>query len=220
MIEDTAEPLPDEAKLALAYTQVPLRDPLRVFFELDLRLGRLVSATTEPMLGQMRLAWWRETLVKDEIDWPNGDHVLDGVKEHWQSRASSLLPLVDAWEHLLSDPPLAAEDAIAFANGRRDALTSVFELEAADSAQFGIADAAWHWALADLASKVTLLEEREILIDLARDRALGRLRLPRHAKGIAVIGALGRRALERGGRPLMEGRGASLVAIRAAITGL
>ena len=79
VIEDTAGPLPDEAKLALAYTQVPLRDPLRVFFELDLRLGRLVSATTEPMLGQMRLAWWRETLVKDEIDWPNGDHVLDGV---------------------------------------------------------------------------------------------------------------------------------------------
>ena len=43
--------------------------------------------------------------------------------------------------------------------------------------------------------------------------------LPVSAKGLAVLGALGLRALKRGGRPLMEGRGAALVALRAAMLG-
>jgi phytoene synthase len=41
--------------------------------------------------------------------------------------------------------------------------------------------------------------------------------LPKTLRGLAVLEALALRALRRGGRPLMEGRGAPLTAFRAAI---
>lgn len=220
MTDQISETLPDEALLALAHTKAELRDALRMFFELDQRLSRLVSASTEPMLGQMRLAWWREMLGKEMEQWPQGDQVLDGVRRFWGERASLLLPLVDAWEHLLAEPPLGASDALSFVEGRRDALLAVFNVEA-ESAHFkAFSDAAWHWALADLASKVSEEEERTLLVGLSEESGRKGARLPADARGLAVVGALGRRALKRGGRPLMEGRGASLVAIRAAITRL
>ena len=71
------ETLPTEIELALAYTPRDRREAMRVAFELDRRLARIVAATTEPMLGQMRLAWWRDILAKPVDERPRGDVVLD-----------------------------------------------------------------------------------------------------------------------------------------------
>lgn len=211
MTTEISENLPDEVLLALAHTQPELRDALRIFFELDLRLGRIVSATSEPMLGQMRLAWWRDMLGTPVEDRPGGDAVLDGIGEHWAGREAELVPLVDAWEHLLADPPLDDIDAIQFAENRAKALTAPFPRDVGDRA-------AWHWAMADLAANVSVEEEREMLVSLGMDRPQSP-RLFDNMRGLAVLGALGLRALKRGGRPLMEGRTAALVALRAAIIG-
>lgn len=211
MTTKISENLPDEVLLALAHTQPELRDALRIFFELDLRLGRIVSATSEPMLGQMRLAWWRDMLGTPVEDRPGGDAVLDGIGEYWAGREAELVPLVDAWEHLLADPPLDDIDAIQFAENRAKALTAPFPRDVGDRA-------AWHWAMADLAANVSVEEEREMLVSLGMDRPQSP-RLFDNMRGLAVLGALGLRALKRGGRPLMEGRTAALVALRAAIIG-
>lgn len=217
MTEDLSQAIADEAKLAIAHTAQPRRMALTMFFELDLRLARIVSATTEPMLGQMRLAWWRDMLGSDADEWPRGDAVLDGIRTSWAPHHGALARLVDGWEHLLADPPLNASDARAFAKGRSDALIAVFGAE--DNAAPALFDYAWHWALADLAAKVSLDEERTMLVDLALEVPKPSDRVPRSAKGLAILGALGLRSLKRGGRPLMDGRGAALVAARAAITG-
>ena len=79
MSGELTENLADEAQLALAYIGPNLRDALRIFLELDGRLARIVSATTEPMLGQMRLAWWRDALGMAVSERPQGDAVLDGI---------------------------------------------------------------------------------------------------------------------------------------------
>lgn len=206
--------------LALAHTDTADRDALRVVFELDSRLGRIVAGTTEPMLGQMRLAWWRDVLAKPPQEWPEGDQVLDGIKLHWKECHTLLLPLIDGWEHLLAEPPLAANAAVSFCEGRRDTLLAALQLDPTQSFHGAACNAGWNWALADLASKVSAVEERDLLIGLAAKATNARGRLPSKARGLAVLGALGRRAIKRGGRPLMEGRGASLVAMRAAITGM
>ena len=78
---------------------------------------------------------------------------------------------------------------------------------------------AMRWACADLAVKVTHLDERALFLRLGQESAAVPARLPRSARGLAVLGALGARALKRGGRPLMEGRGAALTIARAAIIG-
>jgi phytoene synthase len=56
------------ADLGLALTYVPLRNrgALAALFAIDVAMGDVVRSTKEPMLGPIRLAWWRERL--DELD--------------------------------------------------------------------------------------------------------------------------------------------------------
>lgn len=218
-MSQSQENLPAELELALAHSPEQMRDLLRIFFELDARLARIVSGTNEPMLGQMRLAWWRETLAKPVSERPAGDAVIDAIGALGQGYAAGLARLVDGWEHMLVEPPLTKDNARAFAQGRVDALSTVF-VEFADlSTREPLKDAAWHWAVADLAAKVSDPEERAMLISVGLERSGAGQRLPKPARGIAVLGALGLRSLKAGGRPLMEGRGAALTALRAAIFG-
>jgi phytoene synthase len=57
-----AATLPIERRLALAYAPGRARAATLGLFALDAALGNLVRAAREPLLGQMRLAWWREEL--------------------------------------------------------------------------------------------------------------------------------------------------------------
>lgn len=209
------EILPAEIELALAYTPASHRDALRIFFELDARLGRIVAGTNEAMLGQMRLAWWRETLAKPANERPSGDAVLDAIGEQFAGRETALFSLVDGWEHLLADPPLGKEDALAFAKGRADALVSVLVKNEQREGQIE----AQRWALADLACNVSHEEERAMLTALGLALGEAHSRLPAAMKGLSILAALSLRSLKNGGRPLMEGRGASLTALRAAFFG-
>ncbi len=220
MTTQPTEILPDEVHIALAHTQPEMRGALRIFFELDRRLARIVAATTEPMLGQMRLAWWRDELGKLAADRPAGDVVLDGIGKYWGGREASLVKLVNAWEHLLVDPPLTEDDASAFGSLRRDALIAVYGDRSQQHDHYpAYAAAGWHWAMADFASNIPDGEERDLVLRLGQTGGVGAAALGRDARGLAILGALGLRALKRGGRPLMEGRTASLIATRAAIIG-
>jgi phytoene synthase len=60
-------------------------------------------------------------------------------------------------------------------------------------------------------------EERTALVFTGRTVPGPSGRMPSGQRGLAVLEALARRALKRGGQPLMAGRGASLTALRAAI---
>ena len=51
-----------ERTLAVAYAPADKRPALTALFALDERFGAVVSSTSEPMIGLMRLAWWRERL--------------------------------------------------------------------------------------------------------------------------------------------------------------
>lgn len=209
-----------ETRLALAYTPPGLRDGLATILQLDRRLARIVSATTEPMLGQLRLAWWREALERPPEERPRGDVVLDGIGEHLRGHEAALIRLVDGWEHLLSVGPLTREDARSFADGRSAALLSIFGTAPWPERQRRAAgEAAQCWALADLAAKVLNEGERDMLVSLGLEVGPGNSELPRTARGLAVLRALSRRALERGGKPLMEGRSAALAAMRAGLLG-
>lgn len=215
------EELSEELLLCLAHTPQDLREALRIFFELDMRLGRIVGGTTEPMLGQMRLAWWRETLNQPQAERPRGDKVMDGIGLHWQKREAVLVGLVDAWEHVLGEAALTEENSRAFLRGRSEALVRVFQkVSVENSDKTALGEPAWNWAVADFASKVLSPKEREMLVEIglshSKDEAQ---RVGKGARGLAVLGALGLRSLSKGARPLLEGRGASLVAMRAAIFG-
>lgn len=219
MSPDLSENLADEAALALAHSGPIVRDALRIFLEFDSRLARIVSGTTEPMLGQMRLAWWRDALGIPVSDRPTGDHVLDAIGERWAGGEKALIALVDGWEHMLCEPPLSREAALAFAQGRGAGFAGLSAITGGGEALARDLEAAGQvWAVADAASHVAQGEERQTLLDLAA--SLPRPgRLPAPYRGVAILGSLGARALKAGGAPLMAGRGAALVAFRAGLLG-
>lgn len=215
--DDAADLLPPEAGLALAWSGSKVRGRLSMALQLDRRLARIVARTTEPMLGQMRLAWWRDALCKPVADRPRGDSVLDGLGVHWEGRERALIELVNAWEVLVTAEQLGPDEIETFAAGRG----AFFAALAGDGAENDLSArlfaAGRRWALADAASGVSKDTERAALVAAglaATDRAG---RLPRELRGVAVLEALALRGLNRGGRPLMEGRGAPLAVLRAAI---
>lgn len=167
------------------------------------------------MLGQMRLAWWRDMLNANTDQRPVGDHVLDAIVEHWPDDASKLVSLVDAWECMLAEPPLSKELIQGFTKGRgglfSDALGNSAE-------QASINRAGKRWALTDAALHIANEEERSLFLKIAQEiPAVGVLESP--FKGLAILNALAVRSLKNGSQPLMQGRGAAWVAWRAAILG-
>jgi 15-cis-phytoene synthase len=215
---NTADPdrLPPEAELALVWSPPKVRAPLTMALRLDRRLSRIVARTSEPMLGQMRLAWWREALTKPIGERPCGDEVLDGLGAAWGGREASLIAMIDAWEVLVTAQSLGAEAIEAFGSGRGAffaALDDACGYERAGRA----AAAGFRWAIADAATAVSDSAERGRLIAAGLAHDIPSERLPRSLRGLAVLEALSLRSLRRGGLPLMQGRGASLTALRAAI---
>jgi 15-cis-phytoene synthase len=209
--------LPPASRIAVGYCPARQRSALTAVLALDHRLSQLVARTSEPMLGQMRLAWWREALQRPAAERPRGDVVLDALSDTWESQCEALIGMVDSWEHLLQPDPLDEHAALAFARGRATALVIACGWQEPDAAFASAMTAARVWAIADLAANVSHSEERALLIRLGLREASQRGRLNAKTRSLAVLGALGHRALLRGGRPLMEGRGAAIQIAKAAI---
>jgi phytoene synthase len=208
--------LPGEAQLALAWSGQKVRAPLSIALQLDRRLARIVGRTHEPMLGQMRLAWWREALAKPLAERPRGDAVLDGIGLHWLGREAALVAMVDAWEVLVTAQTLGVNEAEAFGAGR-GAFFAALAGDAAGAAR--LAAAGTRWALADAAAGISDPAERAVVVAVGSGVPGAPGPIGGDLRGLAVLESLALRALRRGGRPLMEGRGAPIAALRGAIFG-
>lgn len=215
MSADASDPLPPEAALALAWSGPGVRRALGTALRLDRRLARIVAHGREPMLAQMRLAWWRASLAQPLAKRPRGDAVLDAIGADWAGREGALSAMVEGWEVLVTADRLSAQDAQVFGR-RRGGFFAAFAPEG-ETAAARLMVAGQRWALADAAAGVSKPEERAVLVAAGR-RLGGTGRLGGAGLGgLAVLEALAQRALVRGGRPLMEGRGAPITALRAAI---
>lgn len=216
MTAESSDVLLPEADLALAWSPPKVRGPLTIAFQFDRRLARIVARTTEPMLGQMRLAWWRDALGKPIVDRPRGDAVLDALSTHWAGREAALITMVEGWEVLVVAERLGRDEIAAFGSQRSAFFNALHDNRSA-AVGARVATAAFRWALADAAAAVSDPTERALLIETALDQGAANGRMPKALRGLAVLDALALRALRRGGRPLMEGRGAPVAALRAAI---
>lgn len=208
------ETLPPPQRLALAYAPRRLRGATLGLLALDAHLAALVRRTREPLLGQARLAWWRERLEEPAERRPHGDPLLD-LLAVWQGHEAGLIALVDGWEHLLG-PALDGLAISAFAEGRAAAFGALAGL-AGESDEAGVAGK--RWALADLAAHLGNPEEKARALDAAA--ALGRRAIPlsRALRPLAVLDGLARRSLANGGAPLAHGPLAALAALRLGIVG-
>lgn len=213
MAQSLLDELPPGQRLALAYAPKAARDATLGVLALDSRLAAILRRRGEPVLAQMRLAWWRDVLGKNKDHWPRGEAVLALLRE-WRDPAA-LIPLVNGWESLLAQ----SLDTIVideFARGRATAFGQL-------AAELGVASApaeacATWWTLGDLAANLREDDERAAVLHAAA--ALPPCpTLPRALRPLAVLAALAKRSLSRGGGPVLEGFGAALLAMRVGIAG-
>lgn len=190
--ESLLEALPPLHRLALAYAPARARMPTLALLALDQRLAGIVRHSHEPMLAQLRLAWWREQLKADAAGWPAGEPLLAALRS-WQGRQSGLVALVDGWELLTGPAPLGAAALDGFADGRGDAFVALAEVIGARDAPAIVREAGRAWALADLAVNVGHAEERQTATALAEGEAAPRL--SRAMRVLTVLDGLARRRL-------------------------
>lgn len=214
MISRLVEELPSPQRLALTYAPARARTANLALLALDARLASVLRKRGEPLLVQVKLAWWRDMLASPAQDWPWGDPVLDLLR-HWRD-PENLVPLVDGWEALLAEelrPRVIAD----FVDGRGIGFAALaHQLGAARPDDARIAGRLW--ALADLAANLSAGEERELVVEYGRGQPIAPL-LPASLRPLAVLAGLASAALERGGNALLSGPRSTLTALRIGFTG-
>lgn len=215
-MSDEYDPDPATA-VAAAWQPRATRAALASLFALDRRLAGFVGRAREPLLAQVRLAWWRDRLGDLPQAAPAGEPLLASLAGHWGHRAPELRALADGWEHLLGDAPLQADAIDAYASAHGHALAAFADLAEAPQNAAAARAAGRGWALAGLASRSSISAERDIALSLGREQLFPPIR-SRRLRGVAVLGGLARRALARD-EPLMHGRGAAVEAARIGMFG-
>lgn len=210
--------LPAVARLALVYAPARARQQTLALLALDARLATLIRRSSEPMLAQLRLAWWREAIAQDPGRWPQGEPVLSALRS-WGEHAGKATVLVDGWEALTAPSPLAAGQLAAFAEGRAGGAAAL--AVALDRPQE--ADAARQlgriWAIEDVAMRLAREDERAAALSLAE--AQGKLpRVSRRLRTLRVLAGLSRRRRLAGGEEGAASPAAMIEALKLGLLGL
>lgn len=107
-------PTPHDPRIALTL-KADRRDAVLSLWNLALRLTRLLDDVREPLIGQIKLAWWRDMmamLANDAASLPKGEPLLADFQLHF-SGVAGLDTLVDAAEAMLFAEDLQARQTAA-----------------------------------------------------------------------------------------------------------
>lgn len=97
-----------DRELALLHIPARVREAFRALFAIDAAMADVVARSTDPALGRIKLAWWREQLEKLDSDPPPAEPRLRAVAEHLQPhgiRGSEVAEIESGWATLL-DPEI------------------------------------------------------------------------------------------------------------------
>nr|WP_246623189.1 squalene/phytoene synthase family protein [Sphingomonas colocasiae] len=207
--------------LALHYAPASARDDLTLLFALDAKLADILRTTREPLIGEMRLVWWRDALM----DLRAGDAPAEPLLR--DLAVSRLAPelmagMAEGWAELLVPFPIEDHALVAFAAGRGGALfragggrLGIEDLDALDMAGRG-------WALTDFAFHCSDAETSRRALALARpllDTAFA-VRWPKAVRSLGMIATLARRDAQPGLPPARPGSPARQIAmLRHRLTG-
>jgi 15-cis-phytoene synthase len=183
---------PPDVTLALAYATAQDRRKLAVLLDFDLELGRVVAAAREPVIGQIRLAWWRDQLLATDGENRPALPLLQRVVEILMVNdvnREGLVKLVDGWESLLARPELSDVTLSHYADLRGGALFGLAARLCRASTSDGILTAGAGWALMDFAVHCSQAEVATRAVGLARERfeRSSVAKLPRTMRILAVL---------------------------------
>ena len=207
----TADPgssgLSPEKRLAFAYLPAKQRPAIEALFAIDAAMGDVVRTTSEPMIGQIRLAWWRERL--EELDQgvhaPAEPRLLAAERELLPRglKGRDLAALERGWVGLFDPFPWDAGNAeLIWFRGRQLFALAAELLAKTDDVIEGVGGI---WALMDVARHCSDAQSREMLIAQATifARGLDGVRVPRSLRPLSMLAML---TMESGALAMMKHR--------------
>ena len=188
---------------ALEATPSEVRPAIATLWNLDLAFADVVATTSDPRLGAIRMAWWRERLEELDVrEPPAGEPRLRAVKHQLVQRGISgvdLSRLEDAWLPLLEPFPWGVRVAEGLRLRGRLLLGIGAHLLGAEPSEAEAAGALW--SLVDAARHCSDPDSRSYLCNAARTTLND---VPRHvsreSRPLTVLGALAAYDLRPGGR--------------------
>ena len=188
--------------MALSYVPARNRAALDALFAIDAAMGDVVRTTREPMLGPIRLAWWRERLEELDAAGPSpAEPRLQAVVRELLPRGVSgkdCAALEGGWLRLFDPFPWTIEtsEAIWF----RGNLLFGLGTRLLGSASERIQTAGGLWALVDAARHCSDADSRTVLLGQARTfaGALGSARFKGALRPLSMLAALAVRDCRRG----------------------
>ncbi|MDZ7587750.1 MAG: hypothetical protein U5J78_00735 [Parasphingorhabdus sp.] len=193
MLNDTLDPL---QRLLLAYAPSSRRARYALLFALDNRFAAILRSTTETLLGQMRLTWWRDALTTPQDDRDAGEPLLEQMAamrpSDWDREALSRL--IEGWILMLEPLPWDDEHYQLYATARGEGFFGFALGETLTAEQ---AQAARCWACWDLATGLPNPESAmRALADAAKD--LQPLKFNRSNRPLSILVQLMRHDMQRG----------------------
>lgn len=185
--------------LALAYVPPSRRPAMEALWRLDVTLGSVLAGGRDPMIGRIRLAWWREALERLDGAPPPAEPLLRAVAERLVPGGiggGELAAMEEGWSLLLSEGPLDAGQLRDYAEARGGALFR-HSARLLGRSGAGIAAAGAQWALVDLARRSANRGEAADALEAAAGWE-GPLSWPRALRPLGMLSVLARRDLRRG----------------------
>ena len=115
------------ARLAIAYAPKRIRPAFDLLLRFDERFAGIAAKSHEPLIGQMKLAWWRDAVRAEQAARPKGEPMLSALSyldEPIIDRAA--VALADAWEILIAEQQWSAPAVQDFANQRGQAISDAY----------------------------------------------------------------------------------------------
>ncbi len=193
---------------------------LEDLFALDRRLADASRQASEPIIAQMKLAWWRDRFAQPHADWPKGEPLLARLAV-WDADVARLGALVDGWEALLAEGPLSDGAIADFVEGRAVSWSIAARTlgQEDDRTLEWVRDAGALWAVADLADHVAGVEDRQRVWDYSHhQQRFGPPKLPRGLRPFAILARLAHRAIMNR-RAMLGAKGDFLAAVRTGMLG-
>jgi phytoene synthase len=187
--------LDPDRRLALAYVPAALRPAIAALWQLDASFASILATGTQPMISQMRLAWWREALERLDEAPPPAEPVLQALAEHVLPvvTGAELAAMEEGWLMLLSGEALTGDDLARYAQ-RRGGLLFAYSARLLGDVDFPVGRAGEVWALADLARHSRRADE------VKTHPPESKMKWPRRLRPLGMLAILARRDLERIGR--------------------
>ncbi|MEQ9111360.1 MAG: phytoene/squalene synthase family protein [Rhodospirillaceae bacterium] len=149
--------------LTALFAPVAVRERLMTLYAFNVEIARIRETVTEPMIGQMRLQWWRDTLtaISEGKGPPKGHPVAESLAdlvEGMKLSATYFHDLLAAREQDMEDePPGTLDDLVEYCRGT-SATLSHLALEALDvkdeKTHFAAENVGIAWALTGIARAV------------------------------------------------------------------